>query len=160
MSKFKITVVAPVYKEVEVIGKFHSSLVEVLSLLENTDTSILYVVDFCTDGTIDILREIIKNDPQAKAIVMSSNFGHQMALIAGIDNALDSDVVIMMDSDLQHPPELIPDLIAAYYRGFEVVYTVRKDTHGISLPRKIFGNIFYKLLGRLTSTPMIPLTFV
>lgn len=154
MPNIKLTVIAPVFNEEEVIGDFHARLGEVLATLADVDAKILYVVDRCTDNTLDVLRGIVRCDPRAKVIALSSRFGHQMSLVAGIDNALDSDAIIMMDSDLQHPPELIPELIDNFRRGFEVVYTVRRDTEDINPLRKLAGNLFYRLLGKLSRVPM------
>ncbi|GAB2529339.1 glycosyltransferase family 2 protein [Simplicispira piscis] len=151
MSKIKLTVLAPVYNEEEVIGAFHARLSMVLDSLLNVDAKILYVVDRCSDNTINVLRAIVRSDLRTKVITLSSRFGHQMSLVAGIDKSLESDVVIMMDSDLQHPPELIPELMDKFRLGFEVVYTVRRSTEEINPFREFAGNIFYKFLARITN---------
>jgi glycosyltransferase involved in cell wall biosynthesis len=154
MSNIKLSVIAPVYNEEEVIGDFHASLCKVLATLDDVDANILYVVDRCTDNTLEVLRSIVRREPRMKVIALSSRFGHQMSLVAGIDNALDSDAIIMMDSDLQHPPELIPELIDNFRRGFEVVYTVRENTEAISPLRKLAGALFYRLLTKVSQTPL------
>lgn len=154
MPNIKLTVIAPVYNEEEVIGAFHARLSEVLASLADVDAKVLYIVDRCTDNTLDVLRRLASRDPRAKVIALSSRFGHQMSLVAGIDNSLDSDAIIMMDSDLQHPPELIPELIDNFRRGFEVVFTVRRDTEDINPFRKLAGNLFYRLLAKLSRVPM------
>lgn len=154
MSSIRLTVIAPVFNEEEVIGAFHARLSEVLASQADVNATILYVVDRCTDNTLEVLRALARRDPRAKVIALSSRFGHQMSLVAGIDNALDSDAIVMMDSDLQHPPELIPQLIDNFRRGFDVVYTVRRDTEEINPFRKIAGNLFYRLLAKLSRIPM------
>jgi glycosyltransferase involved in cell wall biosynthesis len=154
MSNIKLTVIAPVFNEEEVIEVFHAHLSEVLSLLTDVDSKVLYVVDRCTDNTLEVLRTLASRDPRVRVMALSSRFGHQMSLVAGIDNSLDSDAIIMMDSDLQHPPELIPELIDNFRRGFEVVYTVRRDTEDISILRKMAGNLFYCLLDKISSVSM------
>lgn len=154
MKSIKLTVIAPVYNEEEVIGDFHARVGAVLAMLDGVDAEILYVVDRCTDNTLEVLRAIVNQDTRAKVIALSSRFGHQMSLVAGIDNALDSDAVIMMDSDLQHPPELIPDLISHFRKGFEVVYTVRRDTEGVNPLRKLASNLFYYLLTKISHVPI------
>lgn len=154
MSNIKLTVIAPVFNEEEVIGVFHARLSEVLASLTDVDAKILYIVDRCTDNTLEVLRALARRDPRARVIALSSRFGHQMSLVAGIDNSLDSDAIVMMDSDLQHPPELIPELIDNFRRGFEVVYTVRRDTEAINPLRKMAGNLFYRLLAKLSRIPM------
>lgn len=154
MLNIKLTVIAPVYNEEEVIGAFHARLSEVLASLADVDGQVLYVVDRCTDNTLEVLRVLVRRDPRVKVIALSSRFGHQMSLVAGIDHSLDADAVIMMDSDLQHPPELIPELLDHFRRGFEVVYTVRRDTEDINPLRKVAGNLFYRLLAKISQVPM------
>lgn len=154
MSTIKLTIIAPVYNEEEVIEAFHDRLSEVLASLAGVDGKVLYVVDRCTDNTLEVLRALARRDPRVRIIALSSRFGHQMSLVAGIDNSLDSDAIIMMDSDLQHPPELIPELIDNFQRGFEVVYTVRRDTEDINPLRKLAGNLFYRLLAKISHVPM------
>lgn len=154
MPNIKLTIIVPVYNEEEVICDFHARLGEVLTTLDDVDAKVLYIVDRCTDNTLEVLRALVRRDPRTKAIAMSSRFGHQMSLVAGIDNALDSDAIIMMDSDLQHPPELIPELIDNFRRGFDVVYTVRRDTEDINPLRKLAGNLFYRLLAKISHIPI------
>jgi polyisoprenyl-phosphate glycosyltransferase len=154
MSSIKLTVIAPVYNEEEVIEAFHVRLSAVLATLAAVDVKVLYVVDRCTDNTLEVLRALAMRDPRTKVIALSSRFGHQMSLVAGIDNLLDSDAIVMMDSDLQHPPELIPRLIDNFLRGYEIVYTVRLDTEDISPLRKLAGNVFYRLLAKISQAPM------
>jgi dolichol-phosphate mannosyltransferase len=152
----KLTVVAPVFNEEEVISEFHQRVRHVLDeqLRGRYETRILFVVDRCTDNTVDVLRRIAATDPQAQVLTLSSRFGHQMSLLAGIDHALDADAIVMMDSDLQHPPELIPRLIERFEEGNDVVFTIRRDTESISLVRKTVGNGFYRLLSYLSEVPI------
>jgi dolichol-phosphate mannosyltransferase len=150
----KITVVAPVFNEEQVIAHFHKRTSGVLHTLEDVDATILYVVDRCTDNTLTVLRGLVSNDSKTRVIALSSRFGQQLSLLAGIENSLDADAIIMMDSDLQHPPELIPELITNFRRGFDVVYTVRLDTESIGVLRKIAGNCFYRVLSKLSNTPI------
>jgi glycosyltransferase involved in cell wall biosynthesis len=154
MNFLKITIVTPVFNEELVIGSFYSRLNQVLNTLINVDHSILFVVDRCSDKSLSILRDIVEKDSSVKVLSMSSRFGHQMSLIAGIEHSKESDVIVMMDSDLQHPPELIPELIENFKKGYEVVYTIRNDTEGIGSVRKFAGNIFYYLLGYLSQVPI------
>ena len=154
MTKLKLTVVAPVFNEEQVIAHFHARTRKVLDALEGVEATILFVVDRSTDNTLEILRSLVKEDPKSRVLALSSRFGHQMSLLAGIEHAVDADVVVMMDSDLQHPPELIPELLAQYRQGFDVVYTVRRDTEDIGYLRKKFGNLFYRLLGAISKVPI------
>lgn len=154
MPKLKLTVLTPVFNEEQVIAHFHVRTRAVLDSMDDVEASILYVVDRCTDNTLSVLRGLVTNDPHAKVIALSSRFGHQMSLLAGISNSLDADAIVMMDSDLQHPPELIPELLANFRRGCDVVYTVREDTADIGFFRKMAGNLFYRLLGTLSQIPI------
>ena len=150
MPKLKLTVITPVFNEEQVIGHFHARTRGILNSLEDVEATILCVLDGCTDNTLKILRGLVVVDPNLKIIVLSSQFGHQMALLAGIEKSLDADAIIMMDSDLQHPPELIPELIAYFRRGFDVVYTVRRDTENIGFLKKKASNLFYRVFGKLS----------
>lgn len=154
--KTKLTIVAPVFNEEAVIGKFHVRTSGVLDTLDNVDAKVVYVVDKCTDGTLEVLRGIAESDSRVQVLAMSSRFGHQMSLLAGIEESLDADAIIMMDSDLQHPPELIPTLLKNFHDGVDVVYTVRSDTEDVSPIRKALGNVFYKFLNRLSDVEINP----
>lgn len=155
MQKKQLTVITPVFNEQDVIGLFYKKTREVLDGLEHKyRTRLLFVVDRCTDETLDVLRKIAVNDIKVQVLTMSSRFGHQMSLLAGIDAAVEADVIVMLDSDLQHPPELIPELIKKYELGNDIVYTVRKNTEDSGFLRKRMGFVFYRLLGYLTDIPI------
>jgi dolichol-phosphate mannosyltransferase len=147
----KLTVIAPVYNEEEVIETFHARLSKVFTSLDGVDSRVLYVIDRCTDNTLEVVHAMAKNDMRVNVLALSSRFGHQMSLVAGIDNSLDSDVIVMMDSDLQHPPELIADMIKCYDEGHDIIYTIRRDTEEVNTFRKLAGNLFYQLLSNLSS---------
>lgn len=154
MPKLKLTVVTPVFNEEQVIAHFHARTRSVLDSLADVEASILFVLDRSTDNTLPVLRDIVSSDSRSKVIALSSRFGHQMSLLAGIENSLDADAIIMMDSDLQHPPEVIPRLLDQFHSGSDVVYTVRQDTMDVGIVRKALGNVFYRLLGFLSRIPI------
>jgi glycosyltransferase involved in cell wall biosynthesis len=154
VEKLKISIVTPVFNEEEVIGHFHDRTRAVLDSLPNVDAMIVFVLDRCTDNSLAVLREIVRRDPKSKLIALSSRFGHQMSLLAGIEKSLDADAIIMMDSDLQHPPELIPKMLSVYQRGFDVVYTTRQENEGAGLIREAVGKTFYKLLSKISNVPI------
>lgn len=156
MQRFKLTVVTPVFNEEQVIGHFHQRTRAVLDTLDDVEATIVFVVDRCTDNTVAVLRAIVASDPRVRVLALSSRFGHQMSLLAGIENSLDADAIVMMDSDLQHPPELIPELIAKHRGGYDVVYTIRQDTQDATYLRKTAGNLFYHLLGKISQVPINP----
>ncbi|NDZ14510.1 glycosyltransferase [Variovorax sp. WS11] len=156
MSQTKLTVLTPVFNEEQVIGHFHQRTSAVLDGLDDVTATIVYVVDRCTDNTLEVLRGIVAADSRARVIALSSRFGHQMSLLAGIEHSLESDAIIMMDSDLQHPPELIPQLLSQFRLGNDVVYTIRRDTEDASLLRKKAGDMFYYALGKISQVPINP----
>lgn len=156
MPPLKLTVLAPVFNEEQVIAHFHERTTRVLDRLNDVAATIVYVVDRSTDNTLELLRGIVATDPRARVIALSSRFGHQMSLLAGIEHSLDADAIIMMDSDLQHPPELIPELLDKHRQGYDVVYTIRRDTEDASFLRKKTGNMFYYALGKISQVPINP----
>jgi glycosyltransferase involved in cell wall biosynthesis len=146
-----LSVVVPCYNEAEVIPIFYSALKEVLSADSSLDYEIIFVDDGCTDGTLDKLNAIMAEDPHVRVCALSRNFGHQIALTAGLDAAI-GDAVIMLDSDMQHPPALIPELVRHWRGGFDVVSAVRQRTEGETWFKGITSRGFYKVLNALSST--------
>jgi glycosyltransferase involved in cell wall biosynthesis len=149
-----VTVICPVYNEEEVILEFYNELHAVLiSIAESYDSKILFVVDRCTDATLRILKEIAAKDRSVKVLALASRFGHQMSLLAGIDYC-SADAVIMMDSDLQHPPMLIPKMLAAFETGYDIVYTIRQDSPEIGFFKRNCSKWFYRFINRISKVPI------
>ncbi|MGE3507839.1 MAG: glycosyltransferase family 2 protein [Vicinamibacterales bacterium] len=149
-----LTVICPVYNEEEVIGFFYRELKAVLGTLASRYAStMLFVVDRGTDRTLDLLRDIAAQDQAVRVLALTARFGHQHALVAGMDHS-DTDVVIMMDSDLQHPPEVLPQLLDAYETGYDIVYTYREDTNEIALIKRLTSRLFYRLLNAMSPMPI------
>ena len=145
-----LTVICPVFREDQVILSFHSALTAALEpLSERYAWQVLYVVDPGGDGTEDVLRGLVLRDPHVRVLVLSRRFGHQAALIAGLDHA-DADAVVMLDSDMQHPPGLIPELVAAFEQGADVVQALRQDPPGVGRVRQSASRAFYKIVSRLS----------
>jgi glycosyltransferase involved in cell wall biosynthesis len=150
-----LTVVCPVYEEEEVIAAFHGELGKALAgLAGRWSTSVLYVVDRSEDRSLELLRGIAAADPSVRVLALSGHFGQQAALLAGLDHA-DADAVVMMDADLQHPPSLLPELVARHEQGFDVVHTVREDTDGVPLAKRLSARLYYRLLGAMSPTPIV-----
>src|SRR6266511_5379108 len=144
-----IDLICPVFREEEVIALFHDRLSAVLAPLDQRYTiRILYVLDPSPDRTEMILSTISANDPRVEVLVMSRRFGHQAALIAGIDHSR-ADAAIMLDSDLQHPPELIPRFIELWEQGAEIVQAVRQDGPETGIAKRLTSRWFYKLFLKL-----------
>ena len=127
----RLTVVSPVYNEERVILAFHEELRRALAGLAGWECSVLYVVDRGSDRSLELLRGLAAAEPGVSVLALSSRFGQQAALLAGLDHS-DADAVVMLDSDLQHPPAVIPELVARHEQGFDVVYTIRED--GAEIP--------------------------
>lgn len=147
-----LTIVCPAYNEEAVIERFYDALKTELNALTNYKSDVVFVVDGGTDRTFDILKGIAAKDARVRSLKFSRNFGHQMALIAGIDYAK-GNVVIMMDSDLQHPPSLIPKLLEEYEKENDIVYTVRY-AENTGFFRKLAGSFFYWAVNMISEVPI------
>ena len=150
-----ISVVVPCYNESEVIGIFYRALRPVLESLADVDHEIVFVDDGSSDDTLAQLNTIAQGDPGVRVCSLSRNFGHQITLTAGLDFA-EGDAVIMMDSDLQHPPSLIPALVARWREGADIVSAVRQRTEGESWFKGATSRGFYTLLNALSGTKVPP----
>lgn len=152
--KKTLTVISPVYNEEAVIRDFHRELRAVLDGLgDRYDSGILFVADGCTDSTVRILKEISVLDPSVKVLSLSRNFGHQMALLAGMDYS-STDAVIMMDSDLQHPPAIIPQMLDCFEQGYDIVYTIRRDSGETGFFKRLTSKLFYRLINYMSQIPI------
>jgi glycosyltransferase involved in cell wall biosynthesis len=142
-----LSVVIPLRNEEEVLPQLAERLTTTLDGLES-DWEVILVDDGSTDGTYGLAVELYGRDPRFKVVRLSRGFGHQVALSAGLDLAR-GDAVVTMDGDLQHPPEVIPDLVARWREGNEIVYAVMEERRGESRSKDWTAKAFYRLLGRL-----------
>ena len=149
-----VCVVAPCYNEGDVIRTFYEALKRVLVGLRDLDHRILFVDDGSEDRTLSALNEIAALDPCVLVYSLSRNFGHQVALSAGID-AAEGDAIIVMDSDLQHPPELIPKMVSLWREGHDVISAVRSTTQDDGLFKRLTSKAFYCAINRLSDTPIV-----
>lgn len=145
----ELSVVVPVFNEEENIPELHGRLTAVLNEVA-ASWEVLFVDDGSRDGSWALITQLAQKDPHVRGLRFSRNFGHQMAFAAGLDHARGRAVVIM-DADLQDPPELIPELVAKHRQGFEVVYAVRTARHGETAFKRLTAKLFYRLLARLTA---------
>jgi polyisoprenyl-phosphate glycosyltransferase len=147
-----VSIVCPAYQEEEVLPLFHHELLGVLGLLEaHYRFEIVYVDDGSRDATLAVIEQLACRDPRLAYLSLSRNFGHQAALTAGLEHAR-GDVVISMDSDLQHPPAVLPLLLDKWREGFDVVITVREDDRRLSLFKRFTSNAFYRLMSLFSDT--------
>lgn len=149
-----VSVVVPCYNEEKVLSQTHQRLTQVMSGLD-ADYEIVYVNDGSRDGTEGILRQLQAADSHVRAVVFARNFGHQIAVTAGMDYAA-GDGVVIIDADLQDPPEVIPQMIAKWREGYEVVYGVRARREGETAFKLWTAKWFYRLINHVSDTA-IPL---
>jgi glycosyltransferase involved in cell wall biosynthesis len=149
-----ISIVVPCFNEEEVLRTTNRRLISVLEQL-SLRFEILYVDDGSTDGTAEILHELQALDERIRVICFSRNFGHQMAITAGLEHAA-GDAVAIIDADLQDPPEVLADFVAKWMEGFQVVYGVRTERDGETAFKLWTAKIFYRTMGNLSDTE-IPL---
>ena len=136
------------YNEEEVIAAFYERTKAVLGRLAGYASRILFVVDRCTDDTMVVLRRIAAHDRDVRSSCCPRASATRCRCWPGSTTRVDADVIVMMDSDLQHPPELIPELLAALERGRDVVFTVRRESAEIGRAlRGSLGNLFYRVAG-------------
>ncbi|MBM3920353.1 MAG: glycosyltransferase family 2 protein [Sphingomonadales bacterium] len=145
----KLSVVIPVYNEEMNIGKLYQRLCNALEPL-GADWEVVYVNDGSKDHSLKILQGLAETDSHVKYIDFSRNFGHQLAITAGIEHAK-GEWIVIMDGDGQDPPELIPDLLNKAREGFEVVYARRRKRDGENFLKKFTARMFYRLLAKITS---------
>ena len=145
----KISVVIPMYYEEEVANECYNRTKKVLNGLENYDHEIVFVNDGSKDKTLPILKEIATKDEKAKVISFSRNFGHQAAVTAGL-KFVTGDCILIIDSDMQDPPELLVDMLKLWEDGNEVIYAKRKTRKGESKFKLMTAKMFYKILNNLS----------
>ena len=140
--------VIPIYNEAESLPELRRRLLPILNGLDGA-AEVVLVNDGSRDGSLDIIRKICAEDDRFKCLEFSRNFGHQIAITAGMDHT-SGDAIIILDADLQDPPEVVFSLIQKWKEGYEVVYAVRKSRQGESFFKKLTAKIYYRLLKRLS----------
>lgn len=144
------SIVVPVYNEKEVLSELYKRITSVMDKLSEP-YEIIFVNDGSNDGSLELMKTLYSQDSQVKIISFSRNFGHQIAITAGLDYA-SGEAVITIDADLQDPPEVIPDLIDKWKEGFDVAYGIREKRAGESFFKLSTASIFYRFLGKITDT--------
>jgi dolichol-phosphate mannosyltransferase len=145
-----LSVVAPIYNEEELLEQFYS---RVCGALEGLEFELVLVDDGSSDASTEILARLAAADPRVRVVYLSRNFGHQTALTAGLDHAR-GDAVVMLDADLQDPPELIPRMLDHWRAGCDVVYAVREQREGESRFKLMTASWFYKLFDKLAQVEL------
>jgi glycosyltransferase involved in cell wall biosynthesis len=155
LQKIQLSIIAPIYNEAATVPALCDRLGAVARELVGDAYEILLVNDGSRDRSLEALREAAENDPHVRYFSLSRNFGHQIAVSAGLDRAKGKAVVII-DGDLQDPPEVIPEMWAKYRAGYKVVYAKRRKRDGETFFKLFTAKMFYRLLKRIT-TVEIPL---
>jgi len=145
-----VSVVVPAFNEIDVIDACYGRLTTVLKSLDGFDYELLFIDDGSTDRSHSRMLELQATDSHLKVIRFSRNFGHQIAITAGVDEAR-GDAIIVIDADLQDPPEIIPDMIEKWRDGYDVVYGVRRQRAGESRVKRATAAVFYRMLRRFTN---------
>lgn len=148
MKLHDISVVVPIFNEAPGLPELYDRLVASLEPI-TPDFELIFVNDASSDNSLLMLRALAGRDKRVKFISFSRNFGHQIAVTAGLEHSAGKAVVII-DGDLQDPPELIPEMVAQYQKGFKVVYARRRSRSGESFFKKLTAKLFYRILVRLT----------
>ncbi len=148
------SIIAPIFNEITNLPELYRRVKETMESTGET-WELLLVDDGSTDGSTDSIRALAEQDARVRPVILARNFGHQIAVTAGLDRALGQAVTII-DSDLQDPPEVILDLIAQWRQGYEVVYAVRAEREGESWFKLFTASLFYRLIFRITDVK-IPL---
>lgn len=144
----RLSVLVPVYNEEEVLREFHRRLIGVLSQIE-LEAEVLYVDDGSSDASLQVLEDLHRSDSRVGIVSLSRNFGKEVAMAAGLDH-VSGDAIVLIDADLQDPPELIPQMVEAWERGFEQVEMRRIDRAGESLLKRWTAQAFYRLIARVS----------
>jgi dolichol-phosphate mannosyltransferase len=149
-----VSVICPAYQEEDVLPSFHQELAGVLDRLEETYSfEIVYIDDGSRDGTLECMRQLARGDQRVHFLSLSRNFGHEAALTAGLEFCR-GEAVISMDTDLQHPPAVIPQLLEKWQAGHDVVLTIRQEDQQLSAFKRLSSRLFYAVCGMASNTPI------
>lgn len=154
-KKQLVTIIIPAYNEAANIRPFYQAVTKVIDKLKATNFELLFINDGSIDGTLDAINRLKKKDKRVQVIDFVRNFGKEVATTAGLHLAK-GDAAIMIDADLQHPVELIPELIKKWHSGAEVVTGLRKDNKGQNWFFKFRSKTFYALFNKISDTTLIP----
>jgi glycosyltransferase involved in cell wall biosynthesis len=150
----KISIVVPVFNEQDNIHEFYRRVTDVMAHLAY-DYELLFIDDGSRDRTAELIGDLVNRDRHVQGYVFSRNFGHQLALTCGLDHAA-GDAVISMDGDLQHPPEMIPQLVSLWEKGYEIVQTVREATEDATAFKNFTSRMYYRLINAMSEVRITP----
>jgi len=146
--RIKYSIVAPVFNEAETLPQLHKRIKQVMTSMRQP-WELLLVDDGSTDGSTETIRRLAAQDPHVRPVIFARNFGHQIAITAGWDYAR-GDAIVIIDADLQDPPEAIPELAQKWQEGYDVVYAIRAERKGEGWFKRLTASAFYRLIYRIT----------
>ena len=146
--KIEFSIVVPIYNEIGNLPELYRRVKEVMDSM-GEEWELVLVDDGCTDGSTGKIKELAGMDKHVRPIIFARNFGHQIAVTAGLDYAR-GDAIVILDADLQDPPEVVLDLIAKWKEGYEVVYAIRAEREGESWFKLWTASLFYRIIFRIT----------
>ncbi|MEI7987579.1 MAG: glycosyltransferase family 2 protein [Chloroflexota bacterium] len=147
------SIIAPIYNEVESVPLLYERIRTVMDQVtapEGTSWELVLVDDGSRDGSTEVIRQLAQKDGRVRPVIFARNFGHQLAVTAGLDYSR-GEAMVIIDADLQDPPEVIPDLISKWREGYEVVYAVRSEREGETWFKEFTAKAFYRLINRITN---------
>jgi dolichol-phosphate mannosyltransferase len=154
MSENKISIIVPIYNEEKVIPAFYARTKAVLTQnVPDLGHEVIFVDDGSSDGSLALLRGLSRSDASVRVLSFSRNFGHQFAITAGLDRAI-GDAVVVIDGDLQDPPEVIPAMVEKWREGYKVVYGVRKKRKGENAVKLLTAKLFYRFIKSVSDTEL------
>jgi dolichol-phosphate mannosyltransferase len=151
-----LSIVIPAYNEQDNVGRVYERLSKIMGQLD-VDWELIFSVDPCTDHTEELIRELCDEDPRVKMLRFSRRYGQPMATLAGLEAAR-GDAVVVIDCDLQDPPELIPELLARWRDGHDVVYAQRRTRAGETIPKRVVAALGYRVIKRIANVEIPPNT--
>lgn len=146
----KITILVPCFNEAEVLELFYEALQSIVRQMKQYEIGFLFIDDGSSDSTLSIIQKLRQKDNTVEYLALSRNFGKEAAMLAGLDY-IDADAVILMDADLQDPPALLPEMLAAWEAGYQDVYARRRSRAGESWMKRASAHIYYKLLQHMAN---------
>ena len=150
----KISIIIPIYNEEETIPFLQNRIINTISKIKNYQFNIVLINDGSKDKSLEMIRNCRKIDKRFEYISLSRNYGKEIAMLAGLDYAKDSDAVIIMDADLQDPPELIEKLIQEWEKGYDDIYAKRISREGETWLKKTTSKIYYQILEKISKIPI------
>ena len=149
----KVTILIPAYNEEESLPKLYERVSKIMNDMSNYEFELLFINDGSKDNTINIIKDLRAKDNRVSYVDFSRNFGKEIAMLAGFDY-MKGDCVIIMDADLQDPPELIPEMLKHWEEGYDDVYAKRKSRKGETFLKKFTSKMYYKILQSVTRVPI------